>query len=505
MSDILTYSSYDSIQDSFDHLRQIAHTGKPKDMFFRKYQLTRLHALITENEERLIEAMQKDLNKPRNEAFVADLVPVLDECIYFLENIDELVKDEPIKTRSISNATDKAIIRRDPLGIVLIIGCWNYPVQLSLVPLAGAIAAGNTVILKLSEVAPYTAALLTELIPRYIHPICCHVVNGNADQTSALLKYPFDHIFYTGNGRVGRIVMEAAAKNLTPVTLELGGKSPAIVLEDADIQLTANRIAFGKFFNAGQTCIAVDYVVIHQSRLDAFVAALKKTLVSWYGQDPQNSKDYGRIVSETHFDRLAGILKNRSGGNVVIGGQMDKKERYISPTVITNVKFDDTALMSEEIFGPILPIITFNELDESLAHISKRDSPLALYIFSQKKNHVEKILRSTRSGGVCVNDCLIHEAEHGMPFGGIGPSGSGAYHGKKSFITFTHERGVLLKKQKMEKVNSIRYPPYTSKKLSMLRFILVKSPNFVWIKTNHRILKVLAFVIFLVTVYLKRK
>ncbi|CAO3685626.1 unnamed protein product [Rhizopus stolonifer] len=410
MSSILNYSSFDTIQDSFDHLRQIFFTGKLKNLNFRKKQLEKLHALVQENEDKLCEAMRKDLNKPKQEAFIGDIVPILDECLYFIENLDEFTKDEIIKPRSISNKTDKAVIRRDPLGLVLIIGCWNYPVQLSLVPLAGAIAAGNCAILKPSEIAPHTAALVTELFPKYLDSSCYRVINGAVDQTTALLKHPFDHIFYTGNSTVGKIVMEAAAKHLTPVTLELGGKSPAIIMEDADIQLTANRIAFGKFFNAGQTCIAVDYVMIHQSRLGDFLKALSHTLNNWYGSNPQESKDYARIVSDRHFDRLSTLLKNQTTGNVVIGGETDGKDRYIAPTVITNVGFNDPYLMSDEIFGPILPIITYNVLEEAVALISRKDPPLALYVFSQQKKLVEKVLKTTRSGGVCINDCLMHQA-----------------------------------------------------------------------------------------------
>lgn len=456
----LQYTSFDSIQDYVSHVRQVFNTGKTRDIKFRKAQIQRLFDLVSENEERFYEALAKDMNKPRNEAMGGDIAPVLDECLFFLDNLDELTKDKKVKPRSINNKMEKVVIRRDPLGTVLILGCWNYPVQLSLLPLIGAIAAGNTAILKLSEVSPHTAALITELFPRYMDISCYRVVNGAVEESTALLKEHFDHIFYTGNGQVGRIVMEAAAKHLTPVTLELGGKSPAVIAPDADMQLTANRIAFGKFFNAGQICIAVDYVLVPKQRLNEFVTAFKKTMSDWYGNNPQDSDSYARIVNKRHVDRIAAMLNNRSSGEIVIGGEVDKVDRYIAPTVVVNVKHDDPSLMGDEIFGPVLPVITYNNIDEAIGLINKKDPPLALYVFTKKEKLAERVLRNTKSGGVCVNDCLMHQAEYGIPFGGVGTSGMGNYHGEKSFTTFTHERSMLVKKQKMEGSNvAVRYPP----------------------------------------------
>ncbi|KAI8979077.1 Aldehyde/histidinol dehydrogenase [Mycotypha africana] len=499
MTSLLNYTSLDSIQDNVSHVRQVFHMGKPRDMYWRKYQLQRLYDMISENEKKLCDAMKKDMNKPLNEAMSGDIAPVLDECLYFLDQLDDLAKDIKVKPRSGLNKMEKVVIRRDPLGVVLILGSWNYPVQLSLVPFAGAIAAGNAVILKLSEVSPHTAAVITELFPKYMDTSCYRLVNGGVEETTALLKEKFDHIFYTGNSNVAKIVMTAAAQHLTPVTLELGGKSPAVILPDANMQLTANRIAFGKLYNAGQICIAVDYVLCPASRLSEFVSAFKKTLHDWYKNDPQKTDSYARIVNERHFDRLANLLQHRQSGDIAVGGHMDRADRYIAPTLITHVRPDDPVLMGDEIFGPILPVITYNEdVEEAMGVIRKREPPLALYIFTKKPQLAEKILKNTPSGGVCVNDCLMHQAEYGIPFGGVG-------HSAKSYATFTHERSMLIKKQTMESVMSIRYPPYNQRKYNLLRMVLVKPAFLVALKKYNKPIKALALILVLVGLYLKRQ
>ncbi|KAI8997589.1 Aldehyde/histidinol dehydrogenase [Pilobolus umbonatus] len=505
MSDILHYTSTDSIEDYVSHVSQIFLTGKTKDIKWRKQQLQNLYNMVKENEEAFYEALAKDLNKPRPEALGGDIAPVLDECLYFIDNLDRLAKDQKVKARLLVNAFEKTIIRREPLGTVLVIGCWNYPVQLALCPLVGVIAAGNVAILKLSEISVHTSALITRLFSRYMDASCYRVVNGSVMETTALLQHKFDHIFYTGNSTVAKIIMEAAAKHLTPVTLELGGKSPAIVAEDADITLTATRVAFGKFFNAGQTCIAVDYVLIHQSRADEFISALRKAIDKFYGSNAAKSKDYVRIINDRHFERLSNVLKNRKSGEIAIGGDFTKETRYISPTVIKNVAFNDPSLMGDELFGPLLPVITYNNIDEAICNINKKDHPLALYIFSNKKPLVEKVLRQVRSGGVTVNDCLMHQAEYAMPFGGVGASGMGHYHGERSFLTFSHERSMLIKKQSGEAMMSTRYPPYNSSKYNMMRFILVKHPAFIWLKTYSKSLKFVTLLMALISFYFKRR
>ncbi|KAI9345914.1 Aldehyde/histidinol dehydrogenase [Pilaira anomala] len=498
-------TSFESIQDHVSHVRQIFNIGKPRDLQWRKVQIQRLYDLIYENEDRLVQAMKLDMNKPLNEAVGGDIAPVLDECLFFLKHIDAFVKDEQVKPRSMINKMDKAIIRKDPLGVVLIIGSWNYPVQLSLLPFVGAIAAGNSVILKLSEVSPHTAAVITDLFPKYMDTSCYRIVNGGVEQTTALLKERFDHIFYTGNSHVGKIVMTAAAKYLTPVTLELGGKSPAIIAQDADMQISANRIAFGKCYNAGQICIGVDYVLVPKSRLNEFVTAFKKTVETWYGKNPQQSDSYARIVSERHVERIQSLLKNRTSGEIVAGGEIDINDRYIAPTLVINVNRDDPSLMGDEIFGPILPVITYNDIEEAIALVNKKEPPLALYIFTHKNKIVEKVLRNTQSGGVCVNDCLMHQAEYAIPFGGVGNSGMGNYHGKKSFDTFTHERSMLFKKQSMEGTNvAVRYPPYNQRKYNILRLFLVDHPYMIKLKAYKNPIKLLAALI-TIFFYLKRK
>ncbi|KAI8342445.1 Aldehyde/histidinol dehydrogenase [Chlamydoabsidia padenii] len=501
----LTYTSLDDIQDSVSFLRVNFDSGKTRSLAFRKLQIQHVYDLVKDNEERFYEALAKDMNKPRSEALSGDIGPVLEECLYFLENLDRLAKEEKIKPRLGMHAMDTVKVRRDPLGLVLVIGCWNYPVQLSLVPLVGAIAAGNTVLLKLSEVSPHTATLLTELFPRYLNHETYRVINGAVEETTYLLEQKFDHIFYTGSPNVGKIVMAAASRHLTGVTLELGGKSPAVITPDADMQVTANRIAFGKFYNCGQICIAVDYVLCPADRVDAFVGAFTKTVKEWFGKDPKNSKDYARLVSVRHVDRIAGMIENRKSGIIQFGGQVDREERYIAPTLITDVKFDDDVLMGDELFGPILPVITYNHLDEAIAMIKKSPPPLVLYVFSKKQKLIEQVLQNTQSGGVCVNDTLMHQAEYSLPFGGIGNSGIGNYHGHRSFRTFTHERAILQKKQQLEFVNKVRYPPYNPTRDIILRSFMVTHPVVVYIKQKRGPIKAALILILLFLVYLRKR
>ncbi|ORY97429.1 Aldehyde/histidinol dehydrogenase [Syncephalastrum racemosum] len=505
MSDsLLPYSSFETIEDSVALTRQIFNTGKTRSLAFRKLQLQRLYEMIAENEERFYDALVKDMNKPRTEALSGDIAPVLEECLYFIDNLDTLAKDEKVKPRLQMNAMDTLLIRKEPLGVVLILGCWNYPVQLSLVPLAGAIAGGNTVILKPSEVSPHTAALITELFPRYLDNHCYRIINGAVPETTELLKYHFDHFFYTGSSMVGKIVMKAAAEHLAGVTLELGGKSPAIVLPDADLEVVANRVGFGKYYNCGQICIAVDYIMVPADKVDAFVQAFRKVINKWFGADPKQSKNYARMVATRHVDRIMNMVNNRKSGAIAFGGDFDREERYIAPTLITDVKFDDEVLMGDEIFGPILPVIPYTNLDDALHLIKKNAPPLVLYAFTNKKKLAQKILDNTQSGGVCINDCLMHQAEYALPFGGIGNSGVGNYHGPRSFRTFTHERSVMAKSLGLESLIAVRYPPYTSKRMNMLRMFMVTSPTIRKIKSYSGVFKKFAFLILIIALYLKR-
>ncbi|CAO3619822.1 unnamed protein product [Mucor hiemalis] len=501
----LTYNTAESIEDYVTCLRGTYTTGKSRDAFARKFFLERLHALVKDNENLFYEALHKDLNKSKAEALASEISPVLEECAYFLDNYESLTKDKKVKARMSPNRADTAFVRREALGVVLIISTWNYPLQLSLVPLAGALAAGNCVVLKLSEVSVHTSALISELMPKYLDAGMVRCVNGGVEETQHLLKQRFDHIFYTGNSNVAKSVMAAASKNLTPVTLELGGKSPAIVTDDADMQIVANRVAYGKFFNAGQSCVAVDYVFVPKSRLTEFTQAIQKTLHKWYGANPQQSKDYGRIVNEKHFDRLIAMLHNRETGQILIGGESDRSTRYIAPTVVTDVDFFDSKLMGDEIFGPILPVITYNDIEETMGLISKHEPPLALYLFTKKKSTVKHFLAYTTSGGVTINDTLLHQNEYGLPFGGVGASGMGSYHGEKSFQTFSHERGVLAKKQKLEWLVQSRYPPSSPTKIAILRAVLVTHPVRFWFIIFKKPVKWITLLVIILGILIKRR
>ncbi|XP_060703709.1 aldehyde dehydrogenase family 3 member A2-like isoform X2 [Hemiscyllium ocellatum] len=365
---------------------------------------------------------------------------------------------------------DTVYIHREPLGVVLIIGAWNYPLALIVQPLIGAIAAGNAAVLKPSEVSENTARLLGELLPQYLDKDLYPVINGGVAETTELLKQQFDHILYTGSTNVGRIVMEAAAKHLTPVTLELGGKSPCYIDADCDLDVACRRIAWGRYTNSGQTCIAPDYILCSNNIQDEVVKKIGSAISEFYGADPKKSPDYARIINKRHFKRLMSLLE---GVNVMFGGQSDEEDLYIAPTIATDVD-PSSRIMQEEIFGPLLPIVTVNNADEAIHFINKRDKPLALYIFSHNKTLIKRMIAETSSGGVTVNDCLIHYSVDTLPFGGVGKSGTGAYHGKFSFETFSHRRACVLKSLGMERMNSVRYAPATDSKRKWALWLLKK-------------------------------
>jgi aldehyde dehydrogenase (NAD+) len=354
----------------------------------------------------------------------------------------------------------------EPLGVVLVIAPWNYPIQLLLVPAAGAIAAGNAVVMKPSEVSAATSVVLARLVPKYLDQKAITLVEGGVPETTALLAEHFDHIFYTGNGTVGRIVMAAAANNLTPVTLELGGKSPVIVDESANIRVTARRIAWGKWLNAGQTCVAPDYILVNEKVRQPFLDELGKAITDFFGADPQTSESYGRIVSPRHFDRLKSLM---NGGKVVIGGETNAESRYVAPTVLADVDMS-SALMNEEIFGPLLPVLSINSTQQAIDFITARPHPLALYVFAENKSVVKEVLAKTTAGGVTVNGTLMHLTSPHLPFGGIGESGMGGYHGKSGVRLFQHMKPVLNRGTKLDP--SLAYPPYTDKKAKLFRKLL---------------------------------
>jgi aldehyde dehydrogenase (NAD+) len=355
---------------------------------------------------------------------------------------------------------------REPLGVVLVIAPWNYPVHLALLPVIGAIAAGNCVVVKPSEVSAHTSATLARLVPEYLDPDCIAVVEGGVRETTALLERRFDHIFYTGNGNVGRVVMGAAAKHLTPVTLELGGKSPVIVADDADLDVAARRIAWGKFLNAGQTCVAPDYALVARSVKDELIDELARSVTEFYGTDPKGSPDYARIVNDRHFHRLDALLGD---GAHAVGGDTDPEQRYIAPTVLDHVAVD-APVMEDEIFGPLLPVLPVDDVDEAIGFVNERPHPLALYLFSRSNAVRDRVVASTTSGGVGVNATVLQTAVPPLPFGGVGASGTGAYHGRAGFETFSHRKAVLAKSTRVDP--RLAYPPYSRRKERWLRRLL---------------------------------
>jgi aldehyde dehydrogenase (NAD+) len=424
---------------------------------WRVAQLQQLRKFLVERNQEICDALWKDLRKGTFEAGVTEQGIVIGEIDYTLSHLEEWMRPQAVSTPLIDFPGDSEI-RSEPYGLVLIIGAWNYPVNLLLAPLVGAIAGGNAVVLKPSELAPATSAVMAKWIPQYMDTEAIIVIEAGIQDTDELLDIQFDSIFFTGSGTVGKIVMAKAAAHLTPVTLELGGKSPALVMDDASIKVAARRIAWGKFMNAGQTCIAPDYVLVHPSVEKEFVSELKTSLETFYGQDPKKSPDYCRIVNDRNFGRLVKFLKD---GETVCGGESDPTERYIAPTILRNVPAT-AAIMQEEIFGPILPVLTISDIDQAIDFINARPKPLALYLFSKSSRVREQVLEETSSGGVCVNDVVMHMPSPSLPFGGVGASGMGHYHGKRSFETFTHAKGVMTKATWLDV--PIRYAPYTESK-----------------------------------------
>ncbi|MFB8181354.1 aldehyde dehydrogenase family protein [Streptomyces sp. NPDC055966] len=425
--------------DIVARLRATFATGRTKPVDWRTEQLRRLRAMLTERGADLAAALHADLGKSGTEAYRTEIDFTIREIDHTLDHLADWLRPEPAPVPAHLGADATAWTQYDPLGVVLVIAPWNYPAQLLLAPMVGALASGNAVVVKPSELAPATSAALAELIPAYLDTDAVAVVEGGVPETTALLAERFDHIFYTGNGTVGRIVMRAAAEHLTPVTLELGGKSPVFVDRDADLDVVADRLARGKFLNAGQTCVAPDYVLTDPETAAALETSLVRAVETLFGTDPAQSPEYGRIVNERHFDRLSGLL---GSGRVAVGGASDRTAKYIAPTVLADVD-PASAVMQEEIFGPILPIVTVPGLDEAIAFINDRDKPLALYVFSESEQTRGRIAAETSSGGLGYGLPLAHLTVSDLPFGGVGESGMGNYHGRYSIETFSHRKAVL--------------------------------------------------------------
>lgn len=431
--------------------REFFFQGKSKDVSYRVKALEKLKTMIKDHEKELMQALKQDLNKSEFDAYLTEIGILLEEIRFTLKHVENWAKPRKVKS-SLTTVGAKGYIYPEPYGVALIISPWNYPFQLAIAPLIGAIAAGNCAIIKPSELTPATSALLAKIIQKTFPEEYIAVVVGGVETSQALLKEKFDYIFFTGSVPVGKIIMEAASKHLTPVTLELGGKSPCIIHKDANLKLAAKRIAWGKFINSGQTCIAPDYLFVHSEVKSEFLQNFKEAVEEIYGKNVIESQKMTRIVSERHFERLAFFLKN---GSIYFGGGHDVSKLTIEPTVLTDITWDDE-VMQDEIFGPILPVLEYTDLQGIIHQVNERPKPLALYLFSESKQIEETILNQISFGGGCVNDTVYHLSTPHLPFGGVGESGIGAYHGKGSFDVFSHEKSILKQTTKFDL--PFRYP-----------------------------------------------
>ena len=453
------------LQKQKDYFR----TGETRDIEFRISKLKRLKKAIKIYEQKVLEALRKDLGKPEQESFFSEVGGIYASIDLFVKNIAKWTKARAVNTPIVQYG--ESYIEYEPYGSVLIIVPFNYPFQLAMEPLIGAIASGNTVVVKPSELAPETEKVISDIIREAFDESYVASVCGGVDVITKLLSLRFDYIFFTGSVRIGKIVMEAASKNLTPVTLELGGKSPVFVDENFDVRLAAKRIAWGKFLNNGQTCIAPDYVLVHESRKLALIEELKAVIREHYGENIKENPDYGRIINEKQTERLAKILESDKD-LVVFGGDFDIEQRYIAPAILDLGKLGDasvseSAAMADEIFGPILPIVSYESLDEAVDKVRDGEKPLAMYIFSKNKEYIGSVKSRISSGNITINDTVKHVSIDSLPFGGVGHSGMGSYHGKYSIETFSHRRGVYRNKARFN-IKQIA-PPYNEKAFEFLR------------------------------------
>ena len=450
-------------------LRAAFDSGRTRPAAWRKEQLLAMARMLEEREGELSAALKADLGKAPEEAWITELRLVARELGHTIHHLDSWMRPRHAHMPVILQPATARIVP-EPLGVALVIAPWNYPVQLLLLPLAAALAAGNAVLGKPSELAPATSSTLASLIPRYLDPAAVSIVEGAAEETQALLGEAFDHIFFTGSTHIGRLVMAAAAKRLTPVTLELGGKCPAIVDRSANLDISARRLAYGKFINAGQTCVAPDYVLVQAEVEGALLDKLAGMITEFYGPDPAASPDFGRIVSDHHFQRLTGLLAGGGFASAVTGGLhgADPASRYLAPTILRGVQ-PDAPVMAEEIFGPILPVLAVPDLDAAVAFVNRRPKPLSLYVFSGDGDAAKEVLARTSSGSACVNTCAVQLAVPDLPFGGVGNSGMGAYHGQRGFDTFSHHKSIMTKPTLPEP--PLQYPPYTRARRRILRRI----------------------------------
>lgn len=448
----------ETLKEKINKQREYFSTGETKDINFRIEKLKKLRDVLKSEEEKVFEALKKDLMKSSFESYVTEVAMVYDEINMHIKNIKKWSKKRRVKTPLVQFPA-KSFLQLEPYGVVLIIGPFNYPFMLTMDPLIGAIAAGNTAVIKPSESAPETSKILKEILEKVFDEKYVLHVNPERGKevVEELLKEKFDYIFFTGSATVGKIVMKAASQYLTPVTLELGGKSPCIIDKDCKVELAARRIVWGKLMNSGQTCVAPDYLYVHKDIEEEFIKKLEEEIKNQFGDNPLESKDYSKMVNEREFNRVLSYIDKEK---LVFGGNYNRKTFQIEPTILKNITWDDP-VMEREIFGPIFPILTFENLDEVIRVVNSKDKPLALYYFSEDKNKIEKVLNSTSSGGVTINDTLVHVSSSYLPFGGVGNSGMGEYHGKYSFDLFSNKKGVMNRKTFLDL--KIRYAPFQNK------------------------------------------
>ncbi|WP_444931986.1 aldehyde dehydrogenase family protein [Microbulbifer sp. SSSA002] len=445
-------------------LRTYFRSGSTAEISWRRRQLSQLRKMIADNEAHFLRALHDDLRKPHQEGYLTEISFLYSDINHSLKSLKKWLRPRKVQSPLLAQPA-RSYVQPEPLGVVLIIGAWNYPLQLLLSPLVAAIAAGNCAVVKPSELSPATSRLIAQLLPRYLDSDAFACIEGGVAETTALLEQRWDHIMYTGGSRVGKIIMAAAAKHLTPVTLELGGKSPCVVADDADLAVAARRIIWGKFTNAGQTCIAPDYVLCSRETANRLTPLLQRVLWEMFGEHPRESADYGRIINRQHTLRLSDYLGD---GEVISGGEVDVDDCYMAPTLMRNVNLS-AGVMQEEIFGPILPIIELDDFSNVETFINEREKPLALYIFTRDDALADRILSRCSSGNACVNDCMMFILAQDLPFGGVGASGMGAYHGEHGFRTFSHYKAVMRRRNILD-IN-IRYAPYSDRKMKFLRML----------------------------------
>ncbi|XP_068127580.1 aldehyde dehydrogenase family 3 member B1-like [Hyperolius riggenbachi] len=470
------FSTSSLYEETLKKTREAFSSGKTKPYSFRIQQLQAILQMLESHEEEFVMALEKDMHKPRFETVLSEITMVKNEAINAINNLEKWMKPKPMQ-KSLTTIVDSCYIQKEPVGVVFIIAGWSLPVQLCLIPMVGAVAAGNCVLVKLSENCPHTADLLHMLLPKYTDNNCFQLLSeGHGGELLEVLENKFDHIFYIGDRSTGKQVMQVAAKNLTPVSLVLGGKNPCYVDKSCDLAVTAHRIAWARFMNAGQNLLAPEYVLCHPDLTQPLIQKLELCVHEFYGKDPQMSPDYGRIASTDHYKQVKDFL---SCGKVAFGGQTDDAERFIAPTVLIDVKESDS-IMQQEILGPVLPIFTVETLEEAVQFMNRKDRPLAVYVYSNSQQVITEVMNNTSSGSFCSNDSIVQCLYTRLPIGGIGNTGAGIYGGKFSFDAFSHSRACLMRNTTVECVTYLRYPPYAEKQLRLMQWASSLSKENSW-------------------------